>query len=134
MQSTRALLCSASGSETSTRDASMFRGQLNVLQVVAGDEVFKECICDERAVVRDQVLTGKLQGVVTYPEPADTSTSNELTVVELNALQVVAGDEVFKGCISDERAVVQFQNCQMFCCTRRSAQVADSFISYQLTV
>lgn len=67
-------------------------------------------------------------------KPVDSGVSDELTVVELDSLQVEADVEVVEGGVCDQRTVVQLQNGQGLGGAHTASKMADSFVSYQLTM
>jgi len=54
--------------------------------------------------------------------------------VQIDALEVVARDEVIQGGIRDEGQVVQLQDVEGFGGTRSDAKLSDPFIRYEFTV
>lgn len=69
-----------------------------------------------------------------HSEPPDARPSDELTVVQLNPLQVVARHQVVQRMVSDQWQIVKLKDGQMLRGTRCHTKLPDAFISDQLTV
>lgn len=68
------------------------------------------------------------------PKPTDPGSGDELTVVQLYSLEVVASHEMVEALVCDEGTVIQLKDCQVLAGTRGHAKVTDSLIRYQFTV
>ena len=62
------------------------------------------------------------------PQSPDSSTSDQLTVVELNAFEIVARDQVVERHVRDEWQVVQLKNVERLRGTRCNAQLTYPFV------
>ncbi len=67
-------------------------------------------------------------------QPPDPGAGDQLTIVELDALEVVAGDEVVEGGVRDQGQVVQLENIQVFRGARCQPQLADALVGNQFTM
>ena len=67
-------------------------------------------------------------------KPPDACSRDELTVVELDPLEVVAADQVVERCVRDQGQIVQLKDGQVLRRTGRHAQLADPLVRHQLTV
>lgn len=70
----------------------------------------------------------------THPEPLNPGACDLLAVVQLNAVEAVAGFEVLQRGVGNERAVIEFDHLQSVVSTRPTPQVTDTIIRDQLTV
>jgi hypothetical protein len=68
------------------------------------------------------------------PQSSDAGSSDQLTVVELDAFEIVARDQVVERRVRDEGQVVQLKNVERLRGTRCNTKLPDPFVSYQLAV
>ena len=67
-------------------------------------------------------------------ESSDAGARDELTVVELDAMQVLAAHQVLERRVGDERTVVELERDERFSGALRAAQVTYAFVRDQFTV
>ena len=68
------------------------------------------------------------------PQPPDARPCDQLTVVQLDALEVVAVEEVLKGLVRDEGTVVQLQHVEGLAGAGRGAEVPDALVGDELAM
>ena len=68
------------------------------------------------------------------PHPPDPGPRDQLAIVQLDPLQVVAVDEVVEGLIGDERTVVQLEDGEGLAGAGRGAEVPDPLVRDELAV
>lgn len=68
------------------------------------------------------------------PQPPDACPGDELTVVQLDALEVVARHQVVQGGVCDQGQVVQLEDGQVLGRAGRHPKLADPLVRHQLTV
>lgn len=70
----------------------------------------------------------------TDPDAFDSRPGDLLTIVELDALQTVAGLQVLEGHVSDEGAVIQLYHGEALLAAGTAAQSSDAIVCDQLAV
>ena len=67
-------------------------------------------------------------------EPSNSSTGNQLTIVEFDPLQIVAIDQVIEAGVSDQRQVVELQDVEMLGGARSRSQLPNALIGDEFTM